>query len=178
MGVPKNDQVPSDPALEDQLVAIGRLLGEGPPNDAEPRLHALVEAHPGNPSVWAMAARWRQTLADQPGEAAALKRLLEIKPDHVGAHGRLADLLEAAGDLAEAAPHLKRYAEAKPGKTRIWVRLAQAAEAAGDWPEAEAAWTRVCELYPNQIAAAERLTALRAAAKAPARALQPPARSR
>ena len=159
-----------EPLHSGALARVAALLAErGDIAGAAAHCQALSDAKPGLARPAMQLAVFRQRLGDHAGEAAALKRFLEVKPDHSGAHGRLADLLEAEGKLAEAAPHLKRFLQARPEKTRAWVRLAQAAEAAGDRAEAEAAWARVAELHPGQMAASERLTALRLIAEGSAR---------
>jgi tetratricopeptide (TPR) repeat protein len=75
--------------------------------------------------VYALGRAYLQTGA-MPQAAQALARALEIQPDHVDAHGALAEVSLDSRDLPAAEQHLRIYLQGRPADTRrrcLLVRL-------------------------------------------------------
>lgn len=93
-----------DPANPVALNSLGmRALEQGDFGDAAALFDRATEADPGAPPLWMNLASARRALGDDPGERAALQRVLDIDQRHPMATIRLAELHERRGEAAAAA---------------------------------------------------------------------------
>ena len=148
---------PEDLAPHERLAEILNELGEAAA--AVEHLRWLAVHAPGA-NRWRRLAQALGEAGDLPGEMDAWRRLLDHSPADLGAHERLAQMLEQMGRKAEAAGHLRLAAEADPSKNKPWKRLARLLQDQGQGAEAFKAWRRVLELDPADRQALNALATL------------------
>lgn len=107
----------------------------------------LLEAEPGDPEALLLSARCTLQEGASPEQARqAALALLQIAPEHPGAHELLGDIYLAAGDGAGALPHLARGAELDRSLLQRAVALALEQEEA---PELEQLTARLLQDDPD-----------------------------
>ena len=147
-----------DPHADDELARL--LLGLGRPAEAARHLRVAAEREPQNLRRWRRLTAVLQEAKNPEGEAEVWRRLVEIDGSDSQAREKLAQLLEAKGDIAGAAVQARALAEVDPAKTRPWRRLARLLDDAGDPAGSLEVWGRLAELEPGDLAARERLAQL------------------
>ena len=148
------------PPLEDEIRAIQRLLGEGRTAEAEPRLRALAETHPGHPWFWTALAQCHEASGDTSAELEATTRVLALDPSRNRLRMRAALILEGRGDFAEAAAHYRVLADAHPERPKLALRLARTCRWIGDEAGETAALAHLLALEPANVEAHGRLADL------------------
>jgi predicted Zn-dependent protease len=111
-------------------------------------LTSAVALEPLNPRAWLLRGR-SQEHRDAAAAAVSYSRAVELRPELVEPHERLAALLLASDRLAEAAPHLRAVVAARPEDRTARANLADALERAGDLAGAEAQLRALVEAAPR-----------------------------
>jgi choline-sulfatase len=142
--LPKGGGDALDPALAEQLVALGYAVAEPEPGgdapDAKDRARFLPALEGGS------AALHR----GKPAEAERLLRpVVAGDPTNPAAHNDLGMALVRLGRPAEAAPILRRATELSPRDAMIWTNLGYAAAASGDLATARTAYSTAADLSPT-----------------------------
>ena len=153
-------KIPQDLETQERLCAL--LSARGRWQEAIPYLRAAAERE-GSPKSWHRLARAYDATADAEGALNAWRMACEIDPTIFEPHDRIADLLVAAGRLAEAIPHLRAVAE-HDGSAKSWHRVARAYDAIGDAEGATDAWRTACEIDPAIFEPHDRIADLLVAA--------------
>lgn len=87
-------------------------------------------------------ARWPEAIA-------ALEKVLTIEPNHVEAHGFLAEALFQQQRYADALPHYGAYLSANPGNADAWTNLGMALVQLKQIPEAVRAFRSAVDAAPQ-----------------------------
>lgn len=155
-----DDQRAPAPTLEEEIGAIRRLLEEGRAAEAEPRLRALAEAHPGHPWFWTTLAQCHEASGDTSAELEAIARVLALDPTRNRLRMRAALILEGSGDFAGAAVHYRILCDAHQERAKLALRLARCCRMIGDAAGETAALTRLLALEPANVEANRRMADL------------------
>lgn len=99
------------------------------------------------------------------------RRVLELDPDYVGVHRRVAQACRAQGKHDEAREHYLRELREDPGNTDLLFELADLAVESGDATSAAAKCTQILELDPTHVEAHFALGCIWLGRGHPARAL-------
>lgn len=99
-----------------------------------------------NPDRLYDAAHKLKASGDLAGAVAALKKILEIAPDHIQTHMALAVYQQKLGQLDDAIHHAKRAAELSPNDPFSFTQLSVIYQRCGKILEAEDAMARAREI--------------------------------
>ena len=126
------------------------LVGEVPRSEADRAVEQALELDETLPDAYVTLGVIRQLLDhDWTGAEEALKRAIELDPDHWDAHREYSWLLRRMGRYAEALTEIKRAHLLDPVTRLVKGNLADTYSLLGDHDRAIEVRRRLLELYPE-----------------------------
>ncbi len=131
----------------DEIRQLDALFNTGRYADLENRAHALLKSHPDSGVVWKLLGL---SLHMQGKDALpAMQKAAENLPNDAEAHGNLAAILRARGQLEAALDSGRRALQIKPGFAEAHNNLGVTLKDLGRLDEAVASYRRALEIKPG-----------------------------
>ncbi|MFO0584681.1 MAG: hypothetical protein U0229_20610 [Anaeromyxobacter sp.] len=144
-----DEALAEDPA---NPVALG-VLAERSPAEGRTLAARATKGHPGDPRAWLLAA---DHAADPATREQALRRAVELAPEHPGALSELARFLAITGRAADALPVSRKAAAISPTSAPVLDTHASVLHAAGKCRQALDVQRRALDLLPDGLDTATR----------------------
>ena len=130
-----------------------RLMQEGKPKDAVPKLRTAVELLPSNAQAWNHLGLALHA-SRQPADAAeAYKQALRVDRNLAVVHFNLGCLWSEQGDPARAVDSLRAYVGLSPRSFEGWLKLGQAQLRLRQWDQADQSFSGALRLSPRDAEA-------------------------